>query len=98
MYLLLARLFSFQSLHMQTLMIKKEIVDRCKSQMDKYGSVMVKACVDQDLEAVTGLKQIPDEHKNTVARCMKQMRKYGYSMVKECVDQDLEAAKALGEY
>ncbi|MBK5541508.1 hypothetical protein JFV28_20430 [Pseudomonas sp. TH05] len=78
--------------------VKKEIIDRCKSQMDKYGSVMVKACVDQDLEAVAGLNEIPDEHKKTVARCMKQMRKYGYSLVKACVDQDLEAAKSLSEY
>ncbi|WP_430444381.1 MAG: hypothetical protein ACQZ2J_25490 [Pseudomonas piscis] len=78
--------------------VKKEIIDRCKSQMGTYGAVMVKACVDQDLEAVAGLKQIPSEHKKTLARCMKQMRQFGYSMVKACVDQDLEAEKALSEY
>jgi hypothetical protein len=78
--------------------VKKEIIDRCKAQMDKYGSAMVKACVDQDLEAVAELKQIPSEYDPTVARCMKQMRKYGFSMVKACADQDIEAAKALKEY
>lgn len=59
---------------------------------------MVKACVDQDIDAVAGLKQIPDQYKSTVARCMKQMRQYGFSMVKACADQDIEADKALSEY
>jgi hypothetical protein len=59
---------------------------------------MVKACVDQDLSAVAGIKEIPDEYKQTVGRCMKQMRQYGFAMVKACADQDIEADKALKEY
>ena len=78
--------------------VKKEIIDRCKVQMGSYGSAMVKACVDQDLSAVAGIKEIPDEYKQTVGRCMKQMRQYGFAMVKACADQDIEADKALKEY
>jgi hypothetical protein len=78
--------------------VKREIIDRCKVQMDKYGAAMVKACVDQDIEAVEKINQIPDQYKSVVARCMKQMRKYGYSMVNACAEQDIEADKALSKY
>lgn len=36
--------------------VKDEIIERCKKQMGNYGSSMVKACVDQDLEAEEALK------------------------------------------
>jgi hypothetical protein len=78
--------------------VKKEIIDRCKGQMGKYGAAMVKACVDQDIEALEKINQIPDQYKSAVARCMKQMRKYGYSMVNACAEQDIEADKALSKY
>lgn len=78
--------------------VKKEIIDRCKSQMGQYGSAMVKACVDQDLDAVEKISLIPDEYKSTVARCMKQMRQYGFSMVNACAEQDIEADKSLSKY
>ncbi|WP_110947389.1 hypothetical protein [Pseudomonas bohemica] len=78
--------------------VKKEIIDRCKSQMGQYGSAMVKACVDQDLEAVEKIGRIPDQYKSTVARCLKQMRQYGFSLVNACAEQDIEADKALSKY
>ncbi|CAN1602698.1 hypothetical protein [Pseudomonas mediterranea] len=78
--------------------VKKEIIDRCKSQMGTYGAAMVKACVDQDLDALAAVNKIPEKYKPTVARCMKQMRIYGFAMVKACADQDIEAEKALSEY
>ncbi|UZE84765.1 hypothetical protein [Pseudomonas viciae] len=78
--------------------VKKEIIDRCKLQMGTYGAAMVKACVDQDLDALATINKIPDKYKLTVARCMKQMRTYGFAMVKACADQDIEAEKALSEY
>lgn len=78
--------------------VKKEIIDRCKSQKGQYGSAMVKACVDQDLEAVEKIGKIPDQYKSTVARCLKQMRQYGFSMVNACAEQDIEADKALSKY
>ena len=78
--------------------IKKEIIDRCRSQMGQYGASMVKACVDQDIEAVNAIAKYPDKYKQIVARCMNQMRQYGFSMVKACADQDIEAEKALSNY
>lgn len=78
--------------------IKKEIIDRCRSQMGEYGASMVKACVDQDIEAANALSKYPDQYDPIVSRCMNQMREYGYSMVKECADQDIEAEKALSNY
>lgn len=35
--------------------VKKEIIDRCRSQMGEYGASMVKACADQDIEAEKAL-------------------------------------------
>lgn len=78
--------------------IKKEIIDRCRSQMGEYGASMVKACVDQDLQAVSALDKYSGKYGLIVDRCMAQMRDYGYSMVKACADQDIEAEKALSEY
>lgn len=78
--------------------VKKEIIDRCRSQMGEYGASMVKACVDQDIEAANAITKYPDKYKEIVARCMGQMREYGFSMVKACADQDIEAEKALSNY
>ncbi|MEX5536044.1 hypothetical protein ABFV54_13045 [Pseudomonas syringae] len=78
--------------------VKTEIISRCKSQMGQYGAAMVKACVDQDLEAVDKIGKIPEKYKATVSRCMKQMRKYGFSMVNACAEQDIEADQALSKY
>ena len=78
--------------------VKQEIISRCKSQMGEYGAMMVKACVDQDIDAVKALNTYPKQHAAIVDRCMNQMRTYGYTMVKACVDQDVEAEKALSLY
>ena len=63
--------------------------------MGSYGSSMVKACVDQDMEAHKDLQRYPVEHAAIVDRCKRQMRSYGWSMVKACADQDIEAERAL---
>lgn len=78
--------------------LKKEIIDRCRAQMNQYGAVMVKACVDQDIEAVNALSKYPNEYKPIISRCLGQMREYGFMMVKACTDQDIEAEKALSKY
>lgn len=78
--------------------VKQEIIKRCKSQMGEYGASMVKACVDQDIEAVIAINKFPDKYDPIVGRCMRQMREYGFSMVKACADQDIEAEKALSNY
>ena len=66
--------------------------------MGEYGSVMVKACVDQDIEAANSLASYPPKARPFIARCYGQMSKYGWSMVKACADQDIEAEKSLGGY
>lgn len=35
----------------------QEIISRCRTQMGKYGAAMVKACVDQDIEAEKALQK-----------------------------------------
>lgn len=37
--------------------LTQEIIKRCRSQMGEYGSTMVKACVDQDIEAEKALNR-----------------------------------------
>lgn len=77
---------------------KEEIIARCRTQMSDYGSVMVKACVDQDIQAANALSKYPSAAKSIIARCYNQMSDYGWMMVKACADQDIEAEKALGGY
>ena len=38
--------------------IRNETIDRCQTQMGSYGAAMVKACVDQDLEAYEDLQKL----------------------------------------
>jgi hypothetical protein len=78
--------------------VKKEIISRCRNQMQQYGAAMVKACVDQDLEAFQDLQSYPKEYQQIIDRCSHTMKQYGYSMVKACADQDIEAEKALSHY
>jgi len=77
---------------------REEIIARCRQQMGDYGSAMVKACVDQDIEALNSLASYPDKAKPFIARCQRQMANYGWAMVKACADQDIKAEKALGGY
>ena len=77
---------------------REEIISRCRTQMGEYGSAMVKACADQDTEALNALASYPEKAKPFIARCNRQMSEYGWAMVKACTDQDIEAEKALGGY
>lgn len=71
------------------------VMRRCRSQMGSFGASMVKACVDQDMEAHRALQRYPAEHAAIVDRCSTQMRSFGWSLVKACADQDIEAERAL---
>ena len=66
--------------------------------MSEYGSAMVKACADQDIEALNALASYPEKAKPFIARCRQQMSEYGWAMVKACTDQDIAAEKDLGGY
>ena len=76
--------------------IQDKIIERCRREMTSYGSAMVKACVDQDIDAYRALQSYPPEHSTMVDRCKREMGTYGWSMVKACADQDIEAERALG--
>lgn len=77
---------------------REDIISHCRSQMGEYGSAMVKACVDQDIEALNTLVSYPDKAKPFISRCRRDMAEYGWAMVKACTDQDIEAEKSLGGY
>ena len=78
--------------------VKKDIIERCRAQVGNYGSAMVKACVDQDVQAFNALAKYPNESTSITERCKRQMMRYGWNMVKACADQDIEAEKALSDY
>lgn len=72
---------------------REDIITRCRQQMSEYGSAMVKACADQDIEALNALASYPEKAKPFIARCRQQMSEYGWAMVKACTDQDIAAEK-----
>ena len=63
--------------------------------MGSYGASMVKACVDQDLEAYEDLQKLIPSHSLIIDRCESQMGSFGWAMVLACAEQDIEAARAL---
>lgn len=77
---------------------REDIIARCRAQMGEYGSAIVKACVDQDIEALNALASYPEKAKPFIDRCRRQMAEYGWAIVKACTDQDIEAEIALGGY
>ena len=78
---------------------KEAIMSQCRSLMGQYGSVMVKACVDQNLEAFKTLQAYPPQHQVLIERCTRQMKSLGgWFIVKTCVDRDIEAEEALKNY
>lgn len=75
-----------------------EIFERCRREMTSYGSAMVKACIDQDIDAYQALQDYPTGLFDMVDRCKREMGTYGWSMVKACADQDIDAYQALQSY
>lgn len=73
-----------------------KIIARCRAEMGTYGSAMVKACVDEDVEALRRLNTYPQDQRPFIERCRGEMGRYGWAMVKACADEDIEAEKALG--
>lgn len=74
---------------------KTAVIERCKDQMNQYGAAMVKACVDQDLEAYEQLQVYSSQHEKIVGRCTEATKQFGWSMIKACVDQDIEARQTI---
>ena len=96
--LLLLPILFIASAQANSVDIKDEIINRCKRDMGAYGAAMVKACVDQDIAAVTTLADYQNSHGDILARCLRDMREYGFALVKACADQDIQAQEALDEY
>jgi hypothetical protein len=76
----------------------QEIKNRCQKQMGEHGAALVKACVDQDIEALNAIGSYMEKHKSVVNRCYSQMGEHGWALVKACADQDIEAEEALKKY
>jgi antitoxin component YwqK of YwqJK toxin-antitoxin module len=76
----------------------QELISRCRTQMGEYGAAIVKACVDQDIEALQALGPYLENHEAITKRCLEQMIEHGYAIVKACADQDIEAEDALRKY
>ncbi|MGK8174452.1 hypothetical protein ACRS1R_04895 [Aeromonas dhakensis] len=74
---------------------KTAVIDRCKDQMNQYGATMVKACVDQDLEAYEQLNAHYRPHEKIVKFCIRTTKQFGWNMVKACSDQNIEARQAI---
>ncbi|WP_323992833.1 hypothetical protein [Aeromonas dhakensis] len=74
---------------------KAAVIERCKDQMNQYGATMVKACVDQDLEAFEQLLANYRPHEKLVKFCVKTTKEFGWNMVKACSDQNIEARQAI---
>lgn len=79
---------------------RQEIIQRCRATMGEYGASIVKACADQDIEALAALQSdsIYSQYSSVVQRCMRQMKEYGYVIVKACADQDIRAEEELDNY
>jgi len=80
--------------------VMQEIKSRCQTQMGEHGFAMVKACVDQDIEALHTIQNSSymDKHEAITKRCINQMVEHGWAMIKACADQDIEAEDALRKY
>lgn len=78
--------------------VKRVIIKRCRGQMNQYGAMMVKACVDQDIAAVVAINKYPVKYAAIVERCMGQMHSYGFVMIKACADEDIAAEESLSNY
>lgn len=73
----------------------ERVIHRCRSRMSSYGSVIVKACVDEDMGAYRALGSYPPEHSAMIERCRRRMSSYGWAIVKACADEDIAAERDL---
>lgn len=78
--------------------IKTDIIERCKTDANQYGSALVKACVDQDIKAYKALQKYDTQHSATIKRCKVDGLDFGWFVVKACIDQDIKAQRALDNY
>jgi hypothetical protein len=85
------------SAHGQEVVVKGDIIKRCRAQMGEYGAALVKVCVEEDIKAAAALSEYLEAARPIMQRCWAQMGDYGWSLVKVCVDEDLKAELALQE-
>ncbi len=75
-----------------------EIIARCQNTMGQHGAAMVKACVDQDLEAFNTMLAMEYSKNKSFSRCKETVMEYGFAMIKSCIEQDSQAEEALKRY
>ncbi|MDO9182211.1 MAG: toxin-antitoxin system YwqK family antitoxin, partial [Bacteriovorax sp.] len=78
--------------------VMQEIKSRCQAQMGEHGAAIVKACVDQDLEALPVISTYLESHNSIITRCLNTMKEHGYAIVKACAEQDIKAENELRNY
>ena len=60
----------------------------------EMGWLMVKLCIDKDIEAEAALAKYEREHDSLMEKCKTQYGLRGAARIKACVDQALEAGRA----
>lgn len=79
--------------------IRKDILARCRSQMESFGASLVKVCADEELKAYNALNRYDSKHLPVIQRCKRQMLSLGgWTIVQVCVDEDIAAEKALEDF
>ncbi len=73
------------------------IISRCQAQTGEFGSVMVKACIVEDMAAYEALQASPAEHTPFIEHCLDQLGQHGWGMVRICVERQIEAQGTVAD-
>ena len=74
---------------------RDNIIARCRVQMKEYGSAMVKACVDQDIEALNALASYQEKAKPFIAGAKNKCRNMVGQWLKHVQTKILRLKKPL---
>lgn len=71
----------------------KDIVARCVRGRE-MGWLMVKLCIEKDIEAEAALANYGREHDSSMEKCKAEFGRRGAARIKACVDQVIEADRS----
>ena len=60
-------------------------------------SVMVRACIAEDMAAYEALQTFAAEHTPFIERCVGQLGQHGWAMVRICVERQIEAQGTVAD-
>jgi hypothetical protein len=66
---------------------------RCRTQFKYLGSVRIKACTDENLEAKAALSEYPSKYEAVIDGCRIRMGAFGWHLVKACTDSAIGGGK-----